>query len=367
MKHKYKVCVYAICKSEEKFVDTWVDSMSEADLIVVTDTGSTDKTVERLRARGVIVHECQVKPWRFDKARNISLSHVPDDMDICVCTDLDERFEPGWREHLEKAWVKGTQTANYLYNWSLKADGSPDTQFVYFKIHTKKDYIWNYPVHECLKYIGKGFERKVFAKGIILNHYPDDTKSRSSYLPLLEMAVAEKPEDDRVTYYLGREYMYAGQWEKCIETLKRHLSLPSAWWHEERCASMRWIAKSYHMLENNQEAYCWYYRAIALVPHMRDPYVEFAQLAYEVSDWHTCFFMAGEALKIKKKSEVYINMGYAWDFTPYDLAAIASYRLGMYKQAAILGEQALALAPDDEHLKNNLKFYRESQSKEEPS
>ena len=47
----YKVCVYAICKNEEQFVDRWMDSMSEADQVVVLDTGSEDGTVERLRAR----------------------------------------------------------------------------------------------------------------------------------------------------------------------------------------------------------------------------------------------------------------------------------------------------------------------------
>ena len=43
---KYKVCVYAICKNEEQFVRRWMQSMSEADLVVVLDTGSTDDTVE---------------------------------------------------------------------------------------------------------------------------------------------------------------------------------------------------------------------------------------------------------------------------------------------------------------------------------
>ena len=42
--NKYKVCVYAICKNEEKFVNKWVKSMSEADEIYVLDTGSTDNT-----------------------------------------------------------------------------------------------------------------------------------------------------------------------------------------------------------------------------------------------------------------------------------------------------------------------------------
>ena len=44
--NKYKVCVYAISKNEEKFVSRWVESMKEADEIYVLDTGSTDNTVK---------------------------------------------------------------------------------------------------------------------------------------------------------------------------------------------------------------------------------------------------------------------------------------------------------------------------------
>jgi hypothetical protein len=62
-------------------------------------------------------------------------------------------------------------------------------------------------------------------------------KSRGSYLPLLEMAVEENPTDDRMVYYLGREYLYKGQWEVCIQTLKRYLGLPRAWWNEEHSKS----------------------------------------------------------------------------------------------------------------------------------
>ena len=83
-----KVCVYAICKNESQFVDRWMDSMCEADAVYVLDTGSTDDTVERLRARGAIVETETVSPWRFDVARNRSLEMVPDDADICVCTCL---------------------------------------------------------------------------------------------------------------------------------------------------------------------------------------------------------------------------------------------------------------------------------------
>ena len=92
-----KIVVYAISKNEEKFVERWVNSMKEADDIYVLDTGSTDNTVNLLNNFGVKVKEEKIDPWRFDVARNLSLEMIPDDVDICVCTDLDEVFEPGWR------------------------------------------------------------------------------------------------------------------------------------------------------------------------------------------------------------------------------------------------------------------------------
>ena len=80
--NQYKICVYAISKNEEEFVDRWMDAVSEADAVIVTDTGSTDHTVEKLRERGAIDYEDAISPWRFDTARNVALSHVPEDMDI---------------------------------------------------------------------------------------------------------------------------------------------------------------------------------------------------------------------------------------------------------------------------------------------
>ena len=357
--NRYKVCVYAICKNEEKFADRWMDSMSEANMVVVTDTGSTDGTVERLRARGAVVYINEVKPWRFDTARNISLEHVPADTDICVCTDLDEVFEKGWRERLEEVWTPDTKKAKYIYNWSLKEDGTPYVQIYYTKIHARNGFKWNYPVHEWLGYFGEEPQTTVFIEGMVLNHYPDCAKSRGSYLPLLELAWEEDPASDRIAYYLGREYMYKGEWNKCIDTLKKHLSLPTATWNEERCASMRWIANSFWKLGNLQEAYNWYFRAIAEAPHMRDAYVECAKTAYLTHDWLMVFFMVEEALKIKDKSTTYVNMGYSWDHTPDDLGSIACYWLGMYERSLAHAKAALALCPEDERLRGNVHMIEE--------
>lgn len=365
--NKLKICVYAICKNESKFVDAWMDSMSEADLIVVTDTGSDDDTVDKLQKRGAVVYSQEIRPWRFDVARNTSLGHVPEDIDICISTDLDELFEPGWRKNLEAAWLSYKPAHNgpiakagkYLYNWSLKPDGTPDIQFYYFKMHERHGFRWKCPIHEYIQYTGALPLETVYIDNMVLNHHPDPSKSRGSYLPLLELAVKEAPEDDRMCYYLGREYMYKSEWQKSIDTLKTYLSLPTARWNEERCAAMRWIAKSFRGLNRIKEAYVWYYKAIAEAPHMRDPYVEFSKMCCELKDWPMTYFLAAEALKIKEQSKTFVNMGYSWDYTPDDLCAIAAYYMGMPEKSLEHAISALRYAPDNERLKNNLRIISE--------
>ena len=149
--HKYKIVVYAISKIEEKHVKRWVESMKEADEIIVLDTGSTDKTVKLLKDLGVTVKSKKIKPFRFDIARNLSLDLVPKDTDICVCTDLDEVFLKGWREKLESVWRKDSNRCRYTYNWSLDENDNPKVSFIYEKIHSRNNYKWIHPVHEVLE------------------------------------------------------------------------------------------------------------------------------------------------------------------------------------------------------------------------
>lgn len=230
-----------------------------------------------------------ISPWRFDTARNRSLELAPEDADICVCTDLDEVFHPGWREELEKVWAPGAGQASYRYTWSFNADGSEGVVFWYEKIHARWGYQWVHPVHEVLKWVGEGSPGPmVTAEGVQLDHHPDPEKSRSQYLPLLELSVREAPEDDRNVHYLGREYMYRGRWDDCIRTLKGHLAMPTALWRDERAASMRYIAKSYWEKGEPAAARDWYLRAITEAPHLREPYMDLALMLYLRGEWEGC-------------------------------------------------------------------------------
>ena len=50
-----------------------------------------------------------------------------------------------------------------------------------------------------------------------------------------------------------------------------------------------------------------------------------------------------------------------WAYGPmaYDLIALASWQLEEWDDALRYGELALEIAPEDERLQNNVKFYRE--------
>lgn len=315
-----KIVVYAICKNESQFVDRWMDSMGEADQVVVLDTGSTDDTVERLQGRGAVVAQEIITPWRFDVARNRSLELVPEDADICVCTDLDEVFHPGWRRLLEAAWKPGIGQAFYRYTWSFNPDGSEGVVFWYEKVHARHGYRWNHPVHEVLQWIGPGTPGpKVQVDGVQLDHHPDPTKSRGQYLPLLEMSVEEDPEDDRNMHYLGREYMYRGRWDDCIRTLQRHLAMPNARWADERAASMRLIARSYAKKGQRRLARDWYLQAIAQAPHLREAYIELAMMLYEDKAWDGVLYFTQCALEITQRPRTYICEAAPWGSLPYDL------------------------------------------------
>ena len=355
-----KIYVYAISKNESQFVKRWVESMKEADGIFVMDTGSTDNTVKLLEELGVTVKQKIIKPWRFDVARNESLKMVPEEDCICVCTDLDEVFENGWRKELEKKWENNTTRLSYTYYWSLDENDNPLVSFYIEKIHSRFDYIWTHPVHEVLTYLNNDIENKNIADKIILKHYPDKNKSRSSYLPLLELSVEEEPNDDRNIHYLGREYMYYGKWNEAIDMLIRHLKLPTATWKDERCASMRFIARCYKNLKRFDEAEMWLNKAILEAPYLRDPYMEMALLQYELNNWKKVEEYCLQALEIKYHPKTYINETFSWNETVYDLLSLSYYYQNNYKKSFKYVKKALKINPDDKRLKDNYKIIKKS-------
>lgn len=348
-----KVAVYTIALNEQKFVERWYESARDADYLLIADTGSTDGTKETAQKLGINVIDVKVRPWRFDDARNASLVSIPEDIDYCIALDMDEVLLPGWKKELEKALKNNWTRPRYKYTWSWNdaEETVPGLQYGGDKIHARKGYRWTHPVHEVLRAYGSVEETQGWV-GLEIHHHPDNTKSRGQYFPLLAMAVAESPNDDRNAYYYARELYFNGMYKEATVEFKRHLGLPTAVWGPERAASMRYLAKMEPDLREE-----WLTKAHQEAPHRREALVELAQHMYEAQNWKECLKYSKKALDIKEKPLDYLCEDFAWGWLPWDLAAISSYYIGNYNEALKYGNVACQLNPLDDRLKTNLRYY----------
>lgn len=352
-KHEIRLsyCVYAISKNEAQFVRRFCESAKEADLILIADTGSDDGTIELARECGASVHDICISPWRFDLARNAALALVPRTIDICISLDLDEVLEPGWREEIARVWVPGRTTNMwYLFDWGC------GIRFPYRKIHSRHGYHWHHPCHEDLRLDARVEDVRAWSNKLLVSHYPDPTKSRGQYMPLLEVAVKEDDRDPHHFFYYARELTFYRRWDEAKKALQKYLDMNAPSAQNERCYAMRLMGKAYAETGDPVTAEKWYYMAAGEAPNTREPWCELALLMYRQHRWEECFAAAMRALRIKDKSLVYTCDPAVWGHWAHDLAAISAHHLGLHEIALEQAKLAVDLAPDDVRLQQNLRY-----------
>ena len=350
---KLKICVYAISKNEAHFVQRFCESAKDADMILIVDTGSTDGLPEEAKKHGAFVQHISISPWRFDTARNAALALVPSTMDVCISLDIDEVLQPGWREEIERVWIKGETTRlRYMFDWGC------GISFYYEKIHAKHGYMWHHPCHEYPIPDGRITEVWAQTDMLLAVHKPDPTKSRGQYMDLLELSVREDPQCPRNAFYYARELSFHARWQDSIDACKKYLGLPRATWMNERCYAYRVMGRCYSELGNAAEAEKAFQMAASEAPNTREPWCELALLCYRQQRWEECFAYSMRALRITDREAVYTCDPAVWGYQAHDLAAISAWNLGLKEIAVKQGQIAVDLEPHDERLKANLKFFK---------
>lgn len=300
---KPKVCVYAIMLNEERHVARWVASASDADQLVILDTGSSDRSVALARELGVLVAETRIMPWRFDDARNAALAMVPLDIDICLQLDLDEVLLPGWRTELDQVPDRERRWSYQLLTDSAAASGWASTSHA--NCHRRFGFRWRHPVHEVIE--GPPPDRHL--DSLVVQHLPDFSRQRD-YLTQLQGAAASEPDNARMAFYLGREQVAYGKWAEARVTLERFLEMKQAIWPAERAEAYLMLAKMDHFPER------WLWKAIAECPERREPYVALAVYLAAKQRWPEAAAMYDMALT-RTDQTLYVNATDAWG-EPFD-------------------------------------------------
>jgi hypothetical protein len=346
-----KIAAYTIALNEINHCERWAESVKDADYRVVLDTGSTDGTVEKLRELGVTVFEHRFDPWRFDHSRNMALACVPEDAEVCISLDMDEFMGEGYRAGIEKVWIPGQTTRlHYTYVFDYKPDGN-NAGYQMDKIHHRIGYQWKRPVHEN---VWPTVDHENFAVNmdVHLNQIQDRTKpTRGNYLPLMKVGCEEDPNDSQMSFWYGRELMFAGQHDDAVQELKRFLEIPSSQWPVERSEAMIYISK---MVDSTKLE--WLMKALSCAPTRRQVWLELVLYYYDQQDWHGLLWAAGSGMEKSKRDHSYLDNTHAWGNQFLDFGSLAASHLGWHEKAYQWCSEAIAQNPTDERIQNNLRY-----------
>ena len=142
--------VVILTKNEERhIVDVVVNSWKVADVVLVVDSGSMDRTVELAEANGAKV---VYRAWDndFSAQRNFALEHV--DTDWVLYLDADERFDSEIISSIKKA-KKSTTDKQYSFFREIHSFGFTYKYGVFapdevLRMFPKDKVIWKNKVHE---------------------------------------------------------------------------------------------------------------------------------------------------------------------------------------------------------------------------
>ena len=370
-----KIAVYAICKNEAKFIDRWLKNIwcdgKGADGVYVLDTGSTDSTLQDFesvsKAIGapegwLTIKQKTYEKWRFDTGRNDNLAMVPPEKyDVFYCIDLDEKVIPDFWDDLRKMVFEHPdfERIYYQYAWSHDEEtGEPKWYFWYDKIHGTRGWRWDYPVHEALKCdesekYGYRGTYCLDANKIYLHHYPDQTKSRGSYLGLLKLRSEEYPDDLYGLYYLAREYSFHNEYQNALKAaLELYIRLLKGNPTKEELSvrdDMNMLPGTCCMLGDmfwkcglKDDAEFYYGRAIHYNHTMRDGYIKLAQLLAYRGKSEECYKVLKEMEANSIKIVDWRLVDYYWrDWKKYQIIADAKCWEGKYEEAREYFKKAL--------------------------
>jgi hypothetical protein len=224
-----------IVKDEETHLPASLGSAADlVEEIIVVDTGSADATREAARRRGARVYDF---PWcdDFAAARNESLRHATGDWVFWL--DADDRLDEANRLRLRTLFEQlPDENVAYLMRYVALDDGAPGrTSAVdHARLFRNDPQIrWEYRVHEQILPAVARLGGRIQPTDVVLYHlgYRDAAVVRRKLQRngrLLELDVAERPDDPVVLFNLGRTYLRLGRVAEAVPPLSRCLhNLPA--------------------------------------------------------------------------------------------------------------------------------------------
>lgn len=356
-----KFSVVLIAKNEAKTLPRLLASLAEfrerGGEIVLVDTGSTDATAQIARDAGCKVEEvgerfirtiseeeAEIINDRYVKGEDADIVHAGDrnfdysaarnyaatlaKNDMVAMPDCDEAYTKLDINALDAVIASGNVSQfEYNFVYAHDTEGNAVIEFAHSKFYDRTKMKWTGIIHEVLAgkeaYTGA---TKMPESVIKLEHWQNMETPRGHYLTGLALAVFEDPNNDRNSFYFGRELMYTGRLASAVAELERHIAMDK--WPAERAQSMIYIGDCFDRMGAPDQALAWYLKAFQVSPNRREPLMRMAEYYYRIDSPDHVIPLVAAALQITQPDSFYGNHQPYYENIPHEMMYWALYRKG---------------------------------------
>lgn len=255
------IAVVMIVKNEEVLLARCLESVKDADAIYITDTGSSDSTVEIARKYTNNVDLGYIWDDDFSSAQNYAKRNVKESWILSI--DADEVLLSSMEE-VRKAIEVGKD----MIRVNMIAEGGNRLEFGFGRLfRNSPDIYWCQKIHKHLNIPGEG--EHVGNIRIMFGYSPAHANDPDRALRILERVVAEEGDAaGRNLYYLGREYWYKGNYPMCTRTLGRYVQISQ--WDAEKAESFLIMSQCYSRQGMDEDARDAALQAIKINPNFKE-------------------------------------------------------------------------------------------------
>lgn len=271
-----KLSVCLIVKNEEQMLAKCLQSVQQADEIIICDTGSTDKTVEI--ALQYTPHVFTDYTWNdnFAEARNHAKSKATGDYILSI--DADETLS----ENGIKLIRKLLQKPNLPDAFSIPMVDA-NIRHVHYLVRLFKntpEIFWEVGgggyVHETINNTGSKITEHV---SITYGYSPTHMLDPGLDMRLLEKSVIDFPANPRNYYYFAREYYYRREYLTASNILRSYLNLST--FLEEKADAWLMLARCLWQMHKGDDARIACLNAIGINANFKEAVLFMAELSWE--------------------------------------------------------------------------------------
>lgn len=361
-----QIILNMIVKNESKIIERCLDAANWVDGFFISDTGSTDDTINRIEEWGqknnkygkVVSNQwknfghnrteaiLQAKTWLSGQGHDLDRVYL-------LFLDADMLFDDGacLRQVIETAdiWDIRQQNPSIIYA-NLRA------------VRASINIVCKCPTHEYYEIITPNTVRLLFEKASINDigdgGSKDDKADRD--IRLLKDALTTDPNNCRYWFYLANTYRDIADYSNAILAYNNRLNIPG--WYEETYCAYVYKGDCHYTLKQSAEAIEAWLNAYQTDPIRGEALFRLALYFRTISQHHTSMLFIDKGMKtpIPLNRQLFLEKPvYEYKFI-YELS-ICAYYVGQLERGKTACMILLQLPNIPETImtstKNNLKFY----------